>query len=290
MKLLNQVLSVVLLLMMLAVSLMFTIEKTGDDKEIELTINRKTTDVNVSMHKTIENTQYGVSVCMDYIDKNILLVSHDLECDVVVIVMYDDVKYTYLISPNVDFEIIPLSMGRGRYDVGVYQRTGMDSMVHMFDTYYDIHSESTDVFLLPNYMCYWEQDGVTECLANLICEGCYSDYDIVNSIVNWVADNIVYDMDFARQSELVPMMVDDVLTKEGGVCVHQSSVLAAMLRSVGIPTKIVWGYVSPNHSYHAWNMAYINDEWVRYDVTAVQSGLSQDMIEDDDCYEDYKYY
>ena len=34
-----------------------------------------------------------------------------------------------------------------------------------------------------------------------------------------------------------------------------------MLRSQGIPTKIVTGYVSPDNIYHAWIMVYIDGTW-----------------------------
>ena len=35
-----------------------------------------------------------------------------------------------------------------------------------------------------------------------------------------------------------------------------------MLRSQGIPCKIVTGNVEPNNVYHAWNMVYISGTWV----------------------------
>ena len=35
-----------------------------------------------------------------------------------------------------------------------------------------------------------------------------------------------------------------------------------MLRSQGIPCKIITGYVSPDNIYHAWNMVYIDGTWV----------------------------
>ena len=41
-----------------------------------------------------------------------------------------------------------------------------------------------------------------------------------------------------------------------------------MLRSQGIPTQIVTGYVEPGNVYHAWTMVYINGTWktVQFDV------------------------
>ena len=43
-----------------------------------------------------------------------------------------------------------------------------------------------------------------------------------------------------------------------------SSLLASMLRSLDVPTKLVTGYVAPDYLYHAWNEVYIEGTgWVR---------------------------
>ena len=41
----------------------------------------------------------------------------------------------------------------------------------------------------------------------------------------------------------------------------QDSLSTAMLRSMGIPTKLVTGYVGEDELYHAWIMVYIDGEW-----------------------------
>ena len=39
------------------------------------------------------------------------------------------------------------------------------------------------------------------------------------------------------------------------------SLFAAMLRSVGVPTKLIKGESSNVEGYHAWNEVYINGKW-----------------------------
>jgi len=34
-----------------------------------------------------------------------------------------------------------------------------------------------------------------------------------------------------------------------------------MLRSVGVPAKMVKGYTTNFKEYHAWNEVYVNDKW-----------------------------
>jgi len=78
---------------------------------------------------------------------------------------------------------------------------------------------------------------------------------------------------------------------------------AAMLRSRGIPAKMVFGYVSPDGLYHAWNMFYsrkdgwvtadfrINpDDWTRMDLTFSAGGEDASFIGDGNNYTDLYYY
>ena len=80
---------------------------------------------------------------------------------------------------------------------------------------------------------------------------------------------------------------DDTLATGTGVCFDYASLGAAMLRSVGLPTKIITGYVTPGDLYHAWIMVYIDgswhtgefsvdsNSWSRVDLTFAASGSTE---------------
>ena len=80
---------------------------------------------------------------------------------------------------------------------------------------------------------------------------------------------------------------DETLAEGKGVCFDYASLGAAMLRSLGIPTKVVTGYVSPGDLYHAWIMVYADGEWMsgefsvskdtwsRVDLTFASTGSSE---------------
>ncbi len=60
-----------------------------------------------------------------------------------------------------------------------------------------------------------------------------------------------------------------------------------MLRSVGVPTKLVMGYSkSDTSTYHAWNQVYLADEekWITidttYDASSSSKNLSANMLKD----------
>ena len=76
-----------------------------------------------------------------------------------------------------------------------------------------------------------------------------------------------------------------------------------MLRSQGIPTKMIFGYVSPNDLYHAWNMFYTEETgWVtvsyevkgntgnRLDLTLSANGANDKFIGDGGNYADLYFY
>ena len=96
---------------------------------------------------------------------------------------------------------------------------------------------------------------------------------------------------------------DETLKSGLGICFDYASLTAAMLRSQGIPTKVIFGYVSPNGVYHAWNMFYTEesgwvtvgfevagDDWNRIDLTFSANGADQTFIGDGSNYTDvYEY-
>lgn len=61
-----------------------------------------------------------------------------------------------------------------------------------------------------------------------------------------------------------------VLKKQKGICYDIASLYAAMCRSVGIPAKMLKGYVSNVSGYHAWNSVYDRErgEWISMDLTS----------------------
>jgi transglutaminase-like putative cysteine protease len=78
--------------------------------------------------------------------------------------------------------------------------------------------------------------------------------------------------------------LDVFLTTKIGYCEHFASAMALMLRSVGVPARMVVGYLggdyNPNGDYylvrqrsaHAWVEAYIGGGWLRLDPTPVDQG------------------
>ncbi|MNE59256.1 Transglutaminase-like superfamily protein [compost metagenome] len=67
---------------------------------------------------------------------------------------------------------------------------------------------------------------------------------------------------------------DSTLLSNKGICYDYASLFATMLRSEGIPTKLVMGNTSYVSTYHAWNEVLLNGKWVTIDTT-VDAGLAK---------------
>ena len=174
----------------------------------------------------------------------------------------DSVTYTYII-PEGD-SVVPLSLGDGKYTVIAYEGMGEEGM------YATKFAEDIDVkigdeflpFLYPN--CYVQFD-INSDVVNLgkeLAAGKASDIEVIAAVYDYVIKNITYDHERAAtvKPNYVPV-VDQVLKEKKGICFDYAALMAAMLRSQRIPTKLEFGYAGD--AYHAWITAYIKDEgWI----------------------------
>jgi len=101
---------------------------------------------------------------------------------------------------------------------------------------------------------------------------------------------MTYDRELARtvKSGYVPVL-DTVLEKKSGICFDYASLMTGMLRSQGVPCKLVVGYAGK--TYHAWISVYTEASgwvdgavffdgktWQRMDPTFASSGKGSAAI------------
>ena len=159
--------------------------------------------------------------------------------------------YTYNLTPG-QWEVFPLSDGNGTYNVTVYLGTGGSRYANTLTL--DIEVEMEDEFapfLRSNqYVNFTEAQNTIDMAAQLT--GDISDtLEKVAVIYDFVVDNFVYDDYKAAtvRSGYLPVL-DEVLAERKGICFDYASLMAGMLRSQGIPCKLIVGYAGS--TYHAW--------------------------------------
>ena len=175
----------------------------------------------------------------------------------------DEVTYTYDLPSDGSWTVFPLSSGSGRYLLGIYNNIEATMYAESFST--DLDVELTDEFgpfLYPNQYCWFT--GSTKAIAEgqRICGPANSDVDAVGLIYNYLVSHVTYDYEEAEtvQSGYLPD-VDEVLSTGRGICLDYASLMSAMLRSQGIPTRMEIGYAGT--AYHAWISCFVDDiGWV----------------------------
>ena len=187
--------------------------------------------------------------------------------------------------------VLPLSDGNGKYKVTVYlqaQGTKYSSVVAISE---DVTMEDPmKTFLTTNQYVDIEAAPETQAKAAEICKGITDPLKMVEAVYNYVVNNMTYDKQLAQtvQSGYLPVL-DTVLAKKTGICFDYAALMTGMLRTQGVPCKLVVGYAGT--AYHAWISVYSKDQgwiegviffngdtWERMDPTFASTGQSSENI------------
>ena len=182
------------------------------------------------------------------------------------LVLMGDATQTYDIPQDCTPLVAPLTFGSGTYTIRVMQNTSGDSYVELARADADV--ELVDEFapyLRPNVYCDYSEGSACVAKARELVASATNQGEALEAVCDYICSNISYDDDKAAQLQSSSGYVpdpDDTLASGKGICFDYACLGAAMLRSQGIPTKIVTGYVSPDNIYHAWIEVYIDGTWV----------------------------
>ena len=218
-----------------------------------------------------------------------------------------DVKYNYDVYSDGTPCIFPLQSGNGTYTFEVLEQVAESSYASLYSMECDVVlQDEFQPFLRPSE--YSKYDAGSECVkkASELASAQADELGVVSAVFDDICGNIAYDMEkataVAGATGYMPNP-DETLQTKKGICFDYAALTAAMLRSQGIPTKIVFGYVSPGDLYHAWNMFYTSQtgwvsvgydvkagEWYRMDTTFSAGGADGSFVGDGENYVDAKYY
>lgn len=186
-------------------------------------------------------------------------------------VVCGDMSYNYDLPSDGSPISAPLNMGDGAYTFRIMQNTSGNSYVEIARMGQQIQMTTLfEPFLRPNVFCQYSPESDCVVRAALLAAGSANEGDVVRAVYDWMTAHIRYDD--AKADELADATgyvpdPDATLSSGKGICFDYASLAAAMFRSLGLPCQIVTGYVSPEDIYHAWNMIYIDGEWVSAHIT-----------------------
>jgi len=215
--------------------------------------------------------------------------------------------YNYLLSTAGNYEVFPLSDGDGTYRIHVYEHVTDNKYAELFSREIEVSLENELIgFLYPNQYVNFNIDSAAVQKSKDVVANATTDLEAVEAIFTYVTQNVAYDYDKAAtvQSGYLPT-VDETLSTGKGICFDYASLMAAMLRSQRIPTRLEIGYAGT--LYHAWISVYIEEtgwienyivfdgtKWVLMDPTLVSTAKAstvKEKMEQAETYYDmmYKY-
>lgn len=182
--------------------------------------------------------------------------------------------YYYDLPGGETYSVFPLQMGEGVYTVRVMEQVENDLYAMRFSVDIDVRlSEETLPFLYPNQYVWYDETTKTVQKAAELSGSLSSDAEVAELFYKFVVRHMTYDTVKAAtvQKGYLPS-ADEALNTGKGICFDYAALLAVMLRSRGIPAKMLIGTVTPENIYHAWNSVYLDGEWVWMDPTLDGTG------------------
>lgn len=229
-----------------------------------------------------------------------------LKCQIV----FGETKYNYDLPGDNTPIICPLQSGNGSYTVRIMQNTTENKYTEIFSAGAQVTMDSEfEPFLRPNQHSNYAEGSLCVAEAARIAEGAANEAELISGIYAYIAENVKYDYDKAQwviDNNIKGYLPDpdETFTTGKGICYDYAALAAAMLRSQGIPTKLVIGWVQSGDSevYHAWNMIWLEEAgwiapeievqahtWQRIDLTFAAAGQSA-FAGDGKGYSDKEFY
>lgn len=169
----------------------------------------------------------------------------------------DGVTYSYNMQGG--YETFPLTAGNGTYTIGVYENISGTKYSTALSCSVDVTiSNEFGPYLYPNQYVNFTVDSLPVEKAVDLAYTANTDLEVVENVYNYMISNFTYNYDKASsvQSGYLPV-VDEVYKTNTGICFDYAAVMATMLRSQNIPTRLEVGYVG--EEYHAWISTYIEE-------------------------------
>lgn len=192
-------------------------------------------------------------------------------------VVYDSTTTaTYNLSSNDEYEVLPLSLGSGAYEVQGFLNIESDKYSQEMKKKFEVTLTDPDrAFLYPNTFVNYTPESAAVAKSYELCEGLETDQEKLSAIYDYVSSTIMYDyvksVTVQSNREYMPD-VDETLSTKLGICFDYSALMACMLRVQGIPTKLIIGDLVPTSQYHAWNLAKVDGLWILLDATLRSAG------------------
>ena len=180
-------------------------------------------------------------------------------------------KLNYNLNGNGEYEVFPLQFGSGKYQIKLYEHVKGKSYSEEGKVKLSVKMpDELSCFLYPNQYVSYDENTACVKYAQEMCKDMSDQGEIYKAVCTYVIQNFVYDyiksVTVQSMSQQMPD-IDGCWENRMGICQDLSALTCAMLRSQGIPARLMIGTVGSN-TYHAWVVAVVNGEEKFFDPTA----------------------
>lgn len=188
------------------------------------------------------------------------------------------VTLNYDLNTTGEYEVYPLQFGSGKYQVALYKNASGNkySEEGKVTINADMDNELS-CFLYPNQYVNYGADSIAVKNAADICQGMTNDTDKFEAVCGYMKANFQYD--FIKSVTVAQGTMPDIdgtIQKRMGICQDLAAVMVCMLRSQGIPARLMIGTVGSSN-YHAWVTAVVDGKDVFFDPTAELNASPRDQ-------------
>ena len=160
--------------------------------------------------------------------------------------------------------MLPLSDGDGTYQISVCRNVSDTKYAQVLSASVEARLDDAFApFLRPNQFVNYSEGSEAVEKARELGRDATDNLGRGQAVYDWVVTNLSYDYDKAAavKTGYLPD-VDVTMEEKKGICFDYASLMSAMLRSQGVPVKLVVGYTSRGE-YHAWiNVWSESDGWI----------------------------
>ncbi len=187
-------------------------------------------------------------------------------------------KLQYDLNGNGEYEVFPLQLGRTNYTVSLWRQVegkkyGKIGQVKVAPKMED----ELSCFLYPNQYVNYKKDSPCVKEANEVCKGLETNKEKFYAIWDYIVKNFQYDyvkaVTVAGSSGMLPD-IEGCWKGKKGICQDLSAVACAMMRSQGIPARLMIGQLGSG-TPHAWVMAWVDGEDIFFDPTAEKNASNK---------------
>jgi hypothetical protein len=198
---------------------------------------------------------------------------------------------------------LPMQLGGGSYTITVYEQVSGTSFTPRFAHTFSVNlASSLKPYTAASIMCDFSLASGCVVKGKSLGSGIDTATGRVDAVYRWIVANIDYDRVLANSisSGQVSIYLPDperTYSTRKGICFDYASLMCAMLRCQGIPTRLVVGQTPLG--YHAWNEVYFagtgwvivasfsweyveGSGWVMFDTTFAAGGMTPESIQDID--------